>query len=51
MKSWGEIDEVAECAVFLCSDAARYVTGTVLDCDGGSQVGDATPRRIGTGLT
>lgn len=51
MKRWGEIDEVAECAVFLCSDAARYVTGTVLDCDGGSQVGDATPRRIGTGLT
>lgn len=50
MKRWGEIDEVAECAVFLCSDAARYVTGTVLDCDGGSQVGDATPRRIGTGL-
>lgn len=50
MKRWGEIDEVAECAVFLCSEAARYVTGTVIDCDGGSQVGDATPRDLGKGL-
>ena len=50
MKRWGEIEEVAECAVFLCSDAARYVTGTVLDCDGGSGVGDATPRNLGSGL-
>ena len=50
MKRWGEIEEVAECAVFLCSSAARYVTGTILDCDGGSQVGDATPRTLGTGL-
>lgn len=50
MKRWGEIDEIAECAVFLCSDAARYITGTVLDCDGGSQVGDATPRGLEGGL-
>lgn len=44
LKRWGRIDEVAECAVFLCSPAASYITGTVLDCDGGSQLGDATPR-------
>ncbi len=50
MKRWGEIGEVAESAVFLCSDAARYVTGTILDCDGGSGVGDATPRTLGGGL-
>lgn len=50
MKRWGEIEEVAECAAFLCSNAARYITGTILDCDGGSQLGDATPRVLGTGL-
>lgn len=50
MKRWGEIDEIAEGAVFLCSDAARYVTGTVLDIDGGSQLGDATQRDVGKGL-
>lgn len=50
MKRWGEVEEVAECAVFLCSDAARYVTGTIIDCDGGSQVGDATQRAVEKGL-
>lgn len=50
MKRWGEVEEIAECAVFLCSDAARYITGTILDCDGGSQLGDATQRELGSGL-
>lgn len=38
----GEISEVAESAVFLCSQSAGYISGTVLDCDGGSQPGDAS---------
>lgn len=42
LRRYGEIDEVADCAVFLASDAAAYITGTVLDCDGGYQLGDAT---------
>lgn len=50
LKRWGTIEEIAEGAVFLCSDAARYVTGTILDIDGGSQLGDATPRTLGGGL-
>jgi NAD(P)-dependent dehydrogenase (short-subunit alcohol dehydrogenase family) len=50
MKRWGEIAEIAEGAVFLCSDAARYVTGTILDIDGGSQLGDATQRSVERGL-
>ncbi len=50
MKRWGFIDEIAEGAVFLCSDAARYVTGTILDIDGGSSLGDATQRQIDNGL-
>jgi len=33
---------VAEGAVFLCSPSAAYITGTILDIDGGSQLGDAS---------
>lgn len=50
MKRWGEIDEIAEAAVFLCSDAAQYITGTILDVDGGSQLGDASPRSLERGM-
>jgi NAD(P)-dependent dehydrogenase (short-subunit alcohol dehydrogenase family) len=50
MKRWGEISEVADCAAFLCSPAASYVTGTILDCDGGSQVGDASRMEMARGL-
>lgn len=32
---WGTPADIADPVVFLCSDAARYVTGTVLDVDGG----------------
>lgn len=33
----GQASEVGDAAVFLCSDAASYVTGTILSCDGGFQ--------------
>jgi NAD(P)-dependent dehydrogenase (short-subunit alcohol dehydrogenase family) len=50
MKRWGEISEVADSAVFLCSPAASYITGIILDCDGGSQIGDASRLDLGKGL-
>lgn len=50
MKRWGEISEVADSAVFLCSPAASYITGIILDCDGGSQVGNASRLDLGKGL-
>ena len=49
-KRWGEIGEVAEAAVWLCSDAAAYVTGTIIDVDGGSSVGDASRMDLMKGL-
>jgi NAD(P)-dependent dehydrogenase (short-subunit alcohol dehydrogenase family) len=48
LKRWGEIEEVAESAVFLSSSSAAYITGIILECDGGSQLGDAS-RRYGAG--
>lgn len=50
LKRWGRIDEVAEAAVFLSSASASYVTGTILDCDGGSQLGDASRRDLSRGM-
>lgn len=50
LKRWGKVAEVAESAVFLSSDAASYITGTILDCDGGTGAGNAAERSIEDGL-
>ena len=35
MKRWGKPEEVAAATLFLCSQAASYITGTILFVDGG----------------
>ena len=36
MSRFGELDDLVGACVFLCSDAARYITGTCLPVDGGT---------------
>ncbi len=36
LKRYGRADEIGDAAVWLSSPAAQYVTGTILDVDGGS---------------
>jgi gluconate 5-dehydrogenase len=38
MRRWGDPDELAGTAVFLCSDAASYITGQTIFIDGGMSV-------------
>lgn len=35
LKRFGTKDELADLALFLCSDAAKYITGGIYLCDGG----------------
>jgi NAD(P)-dependent dehydrogenase (short-subunit alcohol dehydrogenase family) len=39
MGTFGEPDDIGNAAVFLCSAAAKFVTGVVLPVDGGASVG------------
>jgi NAD(P)-dependent dehydrogenase (short-subunit alcohol dehydrogenase family) len=41
LKRLGTLDEIADFVAFLVSPAASYITGTILDFDGGSQLGTA----------
>src|SRR6478672_11040629 len=36
---FAEKGEIADLALFLCSDSARFITGTVMVCDGGQSLG------------
>jgi gluconate 5-dehydrogenase len=38
MPSYGTPADIGHTAVFLASDAARYITGVVLPVDGGASV-------------
>ncbi len=38
LRRFGTKDELADLALFLCSDAAAYITGASFPCDGGSSL-------------
>lgn len=39
LKHYGTKDDIAQMALFLASTASRYVTGTIMACDGGQLLG------------
>jgi NAD(P)-dependent dehydrogenase (short-subunit alcohol dehydrogenase family) len=41
LRDYGAKRDIADAALFLASDNARYITGTILDVDGGFILGDA----------
>jgi NAD(P)-dependent dehydrogenase (short-subunit alcohol dehydrogenase family) len=41
LRDYGSTDDIAELAMYLSSPSGRYITGTIVDCDGGSGLGDA----------
>lgn len=47
LRDYGTKDDIAQAALYLSSDAARYVTGTILNVDGGSELGDAGQDALG----
>lgn len=42
LRKYGAKKDIAELALFLSTDAAQYITGAIIDCDGGAGLGDAS---------
>jgi NAD(P)-dependent dehydrogenase (short-subunit alcohol dehydrogenase family) len=42
LRDYGSLDDITGAALFLASDLSRYVTGSIMDCDGGMRLGDAS---------
>jgi NAD(P)-dependent dehydrogenase (short-subunit alcohol dehydrogenase family) len=42
LRDYGTKADIAEAAMFLSSPAAKYITGTILNVDGGNDLGDAS---------
>jgi NAD(P)-dependent dehydrogenase (short-subunit alcohol dehydrogenase family) len=43
LRRFGQREEIANAAIFLSTPLAAYITGTILDCEGGFQLGDSSP--------
>jgi NAD(P)-dependent dehydrogenase (short-subunit alcohol dehydrogenase family) len=47
LRDYGQKSDIADAAMYMSSDAAKYVTGTILNVDGGSDLGDASANALG----
>jgi NAD(P)-dependent dehydrogenase (short-subunit alcohol dehydrogenase family) len=50
LRDYGTKADIAEMAIFLSTDSAKYITGTILNVDGGSELGDAGGNAIPEGF-
>jgi NAD(P)-dependent dehydrogenase (short-subunit alcohol dehydrogenase family) len=46
LRDYGTCADIAEMALFLASDSARYITGAIMNVDGGNDLGDAGADRM-----
>jgi NAD(P)-dependent dehydrogenase (short-subunit alcohol dehydrogenase family) len=47
LRRYATKDEIADVALFLCTPAAAYITGTVIVVDGGSSLGTSFATAMG----
>ena len=47
LRDYGAKRDIADAALFLSSPEAKYITGTILHVDGGSDLGDASANALG----
>jgi hypothetical protein len=47
LRDYGTKTDIADMALFLATDNAKYVTGSIMDCDGGAKLGDAGADAVG----
>ena len=48
LRRFGAAADIANAAIFLSSEAGGYITGTILNCDGGMSLGDASADHTST---
>jgi NAD(P)-dependent dehydrogenase (short-subunit alcohol dehydrogenase family) len=46
LRDYGNKDDIADACLWLASEASRYVTGAIINVDGGSELGDASANGI-----
>lgn len=46
LRRWGTPEDIANTALFLASDAASYITGTIIETDGGATIASPESDRV-----
>ena len=47
LRRYGDKQDIANACLWLSSDAGSYVTGAIIDCDGGTVLGNASGNALG----